>query len=178
MEIIKKLDLKIKKFFGGNDSKRSKLILVCGCVGILLIFLSELLPENKAEHYYKNHSVSETIDEENELEKRIEKAVSQIKGAGRTEVTITLDSSDEYFYAKNSSENYDESEENTEYELVIIEGQNGEEPLLIKTYKAKIRGVLIVCDGGNNPLVCEKIIDAVCALLNVPSNKVSVAEMA
>ena len=37
-----------------------------------------------------------------ELEKRLEEAVSQISGAGKTDITITLDSSKEFFYAKNS----------------------------------------------------------------------------
>ena len=53
-----------------------------------------------------------------------------------------------------------------------------EEPLVLKTKEAKIRGVLVVCEGGENPLVCEKVLEAVCALLDIPSNKVSVAKMA
>ncbi|MBR5872423.1 MAG: stage III sporulation protein AG, partial [Oscillospiraceae bacterium] len=65
-----------------------------------------------------------------------------------------------------------------EDEIVIIEDDDGEKPIVIRTDEAKIRGVLVICEGGKNPLVREKIIEAVCALFNIPSNKVSVAEMA
>ena len=59
-----------------------------------------------------------------------------------------------------------------------MEGAEGEEPIVLKTDEAKIRGVLVVCEGGDDPFVCEKILEAICALLDVPSNKVSVAKMA
>ena len=62
--------------------------------------------------------------------------------------------------------------------LISAIGDDGEKPIVIRTDEAKIRGVLVICEGGKNPLVREKIIEAVCALFNIPSNKVSVAEMA
>ncbi len=179
MEIIKNIDSKLKELFGGKQNGKARFVLILGCVGILLIFLSELFPKNVTEYPAKeNTNFYELSDSETKIEKRIEEAVSKIKGAGRTHVTITFDSSEEFFYAKNSSENVDESEKSKEYEFVIIEGKNGDEPIVLKKSEAKIRGILIVCDGGKNPLVCEKIIEAVCALLDIPSNKVSVAEMA
>ena len=178
MEFLKNFDLKVKKFFGEKQNKKARFILILGCAGIMLIVLSEVVPQNKPELKDTKESFLSTSEKESELEKRIEDAISKIKGVGQTDVTITLDSSDEFYYAKNSYENIDEAEVAKEYELVLIEGENGEEPLLIKTSEAKIRGVLIICEGGNNSLVCEKIIEAVCALLNIPSNKVSVAEMA
>ena len=179
MEIIKKFDLKIKEFFEAKQNKKAGFILILGCIGITFIFLSELFPENKDKNsLVKERNLSEISEKESELEKRIGEAVSKIKGAGRTNVVITFESSDEYFYAKNNASDYDQNGESNEFEFVIIEGENGEEPLLIKKKEAEIRGVLVICDGGKDPFVREKILEAVCALLDISSNKVSVAEMA
>lgn len=179
MEIIKKLDSGIKSFFGEKQIKKQGIIIILGIIGILLIFLSEFFSKNETDITEKNNVFSIEISENAaELENRLGEAVSKIKGAGKTEVLITFQSSDEYFYAKNSYEDIDENEKSSKNEYVIVEGKNGDEPVFLKKSEAKIRGVLVICEGGKSPLVCEKIIEAVCALLDIPSNKVSVAEMA
>lgn len=176
MSEIKSFVSKFKDMFSVIKNKKNVLIVSLGFIGIFLIFISEIIPEKEKEIIKIPFDLPSGF--ELELEKRLEEAVSQISGAGKTDITITLDSSKEYFYAKNSSENIDDSETEKESELVILEGAEGEEPIVLKTDEAKIRGVLVVCEGGNDPLVCEKILEAICALLDIPSNKVSVAKMA
>lgn len=179
MDNIKDYFEKIKTGFKNIGSKKSAFILMLGLIGILLIGLSELFPEQKNEEkVITKEKDSGFSEKEAEIEKRIEDAVSKIKGAGKTEVTVMLESSEEYFYAENSSESSGEKDIDTESEYVIIDGENGEKPLLIKTKEAEIRGVLVVCEGGENAFVKERIIEAICALLDIPSNRVSVAEMA
>ena len=176
MSEIKSFVSKFKDMFSVIKNKKNVLIVSLGFIGIFLIFISEIIPEKEKEIIKTPFDLPSGF--ELELEKRLEEAVSQISGAGKTDITITLDSSKEYFYAKNSSENIDDSETEKESELVILESAEGEEPIVLKTDEAKIRGVLVVCEGGNDPLVCEKILEAICALLDIPSNKVSVAKMA
>ena len=179
MEIIKNIGSNIKKIFKGKQNKKAILIFSLGAIGIILILLSEILPEKDSENKTaESLFVSEISQKEKILEQRISEAVSKINGAGKTHVTITFESSEEYIFAENFSENSSENEAEIESELVIIEGEKGDLPVTIKTNEAKIRGVLIICEGGKNPLVKEKIIEGVCALLDIPSNKVSVAEMA
>ena len=176
MSEIKSFVSKFKDIFSVIKNKKNVLIVSLGFIGIFLIFISEIVPEREKEIVKTPSDFPSGF--ELELEKRLEEAVCQISGAGKTDITITLDSSKEYFYAKNSSENIDDSETEKESELVILEGAEGEEPIVLKTDEAKIRGVLVVCEGGNDPLVCEKILEAICALLDISSNKVSVAKMA
>ena len=179
MENLKNTLQKIKDFFALKKEKTPFLIIVLGGIGILLIMLSELFPGNKnAEIKTEEPGFYEFFEDESELETKLSEAISKIKGAGKTEVIITFETSKEYKYAKNSSENISFDESETEDEIVIIESDDGEKPIVIRTEEAKIRGVLVICEGGKNPLVREKIIEAVCALFNIPSNKVSVAEMA
>ena len=176
MSEIKSFVGKFKDMFSVIKNKKNVLIISLGLIGIFLIFISEAFTEKENELIKTPSDFPSGF--EIELEKRLEEAVSQISGAGKTDITITLDSSKEYFYAKNSSENVGDSEKEKESEFVILEGSEGEEPIVLKTDEAKIRGVLVVCEGGNDPFVCEKILEAVCALLDIPSNKVSVAKMA
>jgi stage III sporulation protein AG len=175
MDEIKNLGIKIKDNFLKIKNKKNFLVISLGILGIVLILISEILPEKKED---KIPVSAESCVFEKEIEAKLEEAVSQINGAGKTDITVTFDSSREFFYAKNSSENIADSESETESEFVILEGSEGEEPIILKTTEAKVRGVLVVCEGGDDPFVCEKILEAICALLDVPSNKVSVAKMA
>lgn len=177
MDKIKKID--IKKFLNENRNKKTLLILAAGLIGIVFILFSEAASEKKSYDSTEKETFDKDISEsEITLENRIGEAVSKIKGAGKTHVTITFESSEETFYAKNFSGSIREKEKENEEEIVVIDGKNGEEPIYLKTNVAKIRGVLVICEGGANPLVKEKIIEGICALLDIPSNKVSVAEMA
>lgn len=179
MEILNNLETKIKKIFGEGRKKNIPWIFLMGCIGIILIFISDIIPkENNIRKEAEIPLEYENYDYEKELEKRLEEEISKIKGAGKTSVMLTADSSKEYSYAENSSKEKDEKQEVKENEIVIIEGKNGEEPLVIKTKEARIRGVLVICEGGDNAMLREKIIEAVCALLDIPSNKVSIAKMA
>ena len=179
MDSIKTFIEKIKDVFKHAQNKKPLFFLFIGLFGVALIMISEIFPEKENQTDTYNFSETEIFSKQEEyLETRLENAVSKIKGAGKTDVTVTLESSKEFCYAKNFSENTDVSENSKEDEFVIIDGKNGEEAILIKTLEAEIRGVLVVCEGGNDALLKEKIINSVCALLDIPSNKVNVAEMA
>ena len=185
MDALKNLSTKFKNLFDGKDkNKISKFVLILGLIGIALIFLSEVLPEGRKNQEIKQaeDGVYLSYEREEQLERRLEEMLSKIEGAGKTSVMLTLDSSKEFYYAAEiSSGSYEtetERRNDTEANFAIIDGENGEEPLIIKVNEAKIRGVLVVCEGGDNATVTEKIIDAVCAVLGVPSSQVSVSKMA
>lgn len=169
---------KIKELFGDKNKKAAYIIFI-GSLGILLILLSDFISDTPSDK--KDSSYIYPFDfnqEEEELEKKLSDIISKIKGAGNTVVMITFDSSKELFFEKNLDESKNDSENSNETELVILENENGETPVLLKAKEEKIRGVLIICEGGGNPVVKEKIMESVCALLDIPSTKVSVAEMA
>ena len=48
--------------------------------------------------------------------------------------------------------------------------------MLLKVIEPNIRGVAIVCDGGENAAVRENIINAVSAVLDIKTNKISVSK--
>lgn len=178
MEQIKKFNDKMKEFFDNKQNRTAGFIVILGCVGILFVLLSDFISEKEEIDSESEKGDICYYENEQEIEGKLEEAISTISGAGRTNVMITFDSSSEFVYAANSFRSSDTEETEEKDEFVIIDGKNGEEAILLKMNKAEVRGVLVICEGGGNPIVREKIIEALCALLDIPSNKVSVAEMA
>lgn len=179
MDKINELNKKIRNFLEKKQNKKLFLIILLGAVGILFISLSELVPPDSEEieisenNYFKNSREYEEF-----LEKRIEDEISKISGAGETSVMLTLDSSEEFSYAQNSTEEIFENESARKSEIITVENGSYETPVIVKTTEAKIRGILVICKGGDDPFVSEKIIESLRALLDVPSNRISVAKMA
>lgn len=171
----------LKKLFGGKE-KLAKIVLVLGVTGMALILASELFPQQKAAEQSAYGGAEISYEREHQLEKRLEAMIEQINGAGKTKVMITLDSSNEYFYAFESktdtAEKEAERQSSAEEAPAVIDGKNGEEPLITKVGESGVRGVFVVCKGGDNPQVAERIINAVCAVLGIKSSRVSVAGMA
>lgn len=171
-----KLDRILRIF---KSDKKTIVVAIVGVVLILIIMLSELIPvsDNKDEVKNKN----EEIDYCTTLENKVEEIISLIDGAGRTKVMITLSETTEYIYAKNES-NQNKSSENslntdTENDYVIIEQNNEDSGLLVKTIEPKIRGVAIVCEGGDNPTVQQNIYSTVSAVLNVSTARISISKL-
>lgn len=180
MDFFKDFNEKIKQLFENNKNKKTAFIAFLGIAGIVMIFISEIIPDKtEIVGESKEYNIDfDSSDSCSDLEKKLESVISKIKGAGKTNVMLTFNSSEEYFYASNSSVSRDEEKNESQNELVIIEKNNNEEPIILKKTEAKIRGVFVICEGGGNAIIKEKIIEALCALLDIPSNKVSVAEMA
>ena len=84
-------------------------------------------------------------------EARLLQIVTQIDGVGETQIFLTMDNSGENVYLKN-----------TDTKTISIE--------------PKVRGVVVVCDGGDNPVVVSRVLDAVTKALNISSDKVCITK--
>ena len=152
--------------------------------GIAALLLSEIT-SGKAS---VDADVSTTVDsvETDEyvegLETRLTAIISAIDGAGKTKVMITLDSGSEdiYLHDYDYGENSDSSGKNSlerKDEYVIVDGSEGEQGIVVRIAEPKVRGVAVVCQGAGSELVRSQIIEAVTALLDISSARVSVAKM-
>ena len=66
------------------------------------------------------------------------------------------------------------SRQRTKISRIIRSKDGSEQAVLQKQVMPKIRGVLVVCDGGDDALTREKITKAVSSVLNISSGKVFV----
>lgn len=180
--IISKLDTFTK------NPKFVKVIVIMGLVGIGLILLSGLLPEKgEAEDIDTNSQVAyvSLAQYENDLEQSLADIISSIDGAGKTRVMLTMDSTVEQVYAtdkimsqkdsvSNNTETNKDTSANSTY--ITVELSDGtQQTVLLKEIQPKVRGVLVVCNGGDDSVVKEKIVDAVTKALDISSSRVSVA---
>lgn len=144
-----------------------------------VLFISELdFDKKQDEDIGIEYSSSEYCEYH---EKKIKDFVEAIDGAGKTQVIITLSETTEYIYAtddKDVIKNDDKSDDSSyEKDYVIIDENNNDTGLLIKTVEPKIRGVAIACEGGNNPAVQQQIYSAIGAVLNISSSRISISKL-
>ncbi len=155
--------------------KKTVLILLMGIAGIILLIVSGFIPDKKeddeAVKAQENTVTCEDYAEEIGVE--LESLISSIKGAGETKVMVTLECTDENEYLMQEKKD----EVKYENEVVVIETGDGESTVLLKVTRPRIRGVAVVCRGGDSPGVRQSIIDTVTAVLDISAARVSIATM-
>lgn len=166
-----------------NKLKSPKFLIFAGILGIALIFISSFFDGNSL----KNTSSSKEIDVEEyrlQLEEDIKKIVTDITGSRDVTVLITLESGIKYQYADiregNSSDKTESDSQITSSEIkqgyiTVKTSSGGEEALLVTAEMPEVRGVAIVCNGGDNEIIKEKIKNTVMAALNITSKRVYIA---
>lgn len=166
---VEKILEKIKR------DKRVALIVCVGLAGIILLTLSELIPQKSAPNENsKETTVSGIRDNyEKDIEERLTSIVSSINGAGRTEVMVTLASGDENVYAV--KEKIGDGTKEREY--VVIDSDSNESGLLLKVIEPEIRGVAVVCEGADSANVRQEIVSTVSAVLGISTNRISIAKI-
>ncbi|MBR5558681.1 MAG: hypothetical protein IKU72_00345 [Oscillospiraceae bacterium] len=115
------------------------------------------------------------------LSQRLEEVLGAIEGVGEIRVMVTLRQEEEFVYAVDHTINDQQQEMTTHHQSeqthVIVEQNGQEEPLLSTKMAPQVQGVIIVCAGGDNPVVIEKLIQAATAALNISSNRVAVSKL-
>lgn len=161
--------------------KKTALFVVIGFTAILIIFLSELSDSSGEEDKRIITDEMSSVAYCEYLEDKVKEIVESIDGAGEAKVMITLSETTEYIYATNdkdsrkNSENTDDSTFENDY--VIIENNSNDTGLLIKTIEPKVRGVAVVCEGGNDSTVQRQIYSAVSAVLNISTSRISISKL-
>ncbi len=155
--------------------KKIVLIVILGFCGVLLLTLSELLPERVAEDKADEQSIqTDTLTEyEKVLENRLSELLSAVNDAGKVKVMLTLDCGDENVYATEIK-----SGSSTEERKYVLIEENGEDSgLLLKTDLPQVRGVAVVCEGADSSEVRQEITGLLTAVLGVSTNRVNIAKM-
>lgn len=153
-----------------------KAAVAAGLLMIILILVSDFKGEEEKERADADVNVLSFTSAElyaDETEKRLCETLTEIEGVGKAKVMLTITSTEEYVYA----ESVKSGASQTENSYVIIDKGSQKEALVKKINNPAISGVLIVCEGGDDPKVCERIYNAVSTALNIPTNKIYVAEM-
>ena len=135
-------------------------------------------------------TAQEIQSQEEAMEQALADTLAQVDGVGAVRVALTLESTNRKIVEKDvpdsqSSETRtsgDETSENSSFsqeESTVYErdGSGAETPYVISEEYPAVRGVLIVAEGGDNPVVIQEIQEAVMALFGVDAHKIKVMKM-
>ena len=157
------------KFIKLSDKAKITMLTVSALIcGLILIFISAL-PEGK-----NNNTVKTRLDAYVEAtEARLCKTISEIEGAGKTEVFITTSNTFETVYASNASVGETASGKTTEKSLAYAGSSSyTSSPVVVKELCPDIKGVLIVCEGGNDKDIKDEITKSVSIALGISQTKI------
>lgn len=171
-----------------NETYR-KIIIGAGLLGIALIFLSGFLKSGgTSEPKTASSGTVYTAEEyETRMESELETLIMKIQGVGNASVMVTLEQTKQSVYAKEEKASgqttqdksegtiRNETDSSDETNYILIKDADGSEKALAETeIQPVVKGVVVVCDGGNNPVVQQNIINAVTTALNITSARVCV----
>lgn len=169
---------------------RVRLILLLGLLGMALILLSTFWGGGK-----KSTPTGETaLTTEGytlRLEERLYSVVSSIQGVGKVKVMVTLESGVEYVYAQEEKRNTDLSQDydgeltkkvqerdNSQSSFILVEGASGKKEALVQLAKEPVvKGVVIICQGAGDPVVEQRVTNAVSTALGISSNRICVTKI-
>ncbi len=168
----------------GGGLKSPKMLILLGMVGLGLVLISSLLSsDDNSAKVAEQKGV--TVEEYRcSLQSEVERIVADITGDSSPTVVITLESGIRYSYADTTASDYSNTSSashssqsgNSSHSYITVRSpEGGEEALLITELMPEIRGVAIICNGGDNQATAEKIEGAVKSALGITSKRVYIA---
>ena len=185
---LKKYTSKLKdkltnsKLFKIKNFKLVGLMVLLIAVVIGYFFISKSNTKTTSASKATNSYYTSSLDYAKALETKMQNVLSNISGSGKVSVMVTLSSSLEIVYAesideKNNSSvssNNSTSTKNTTSNTIIVKNNGINSPLVVKEILPEIKGVVVVCEGAKDVNIKLKIVQAVKALLDIPSNNIQV----
>lgn len=159
--LVKKLPEKLKKYMPA---------ILLALLGIVLL----LRPEEPETAEVQPAAVTVTVEEES-TEKRLQRILSQVDGAGRVQVMLTVKNNGSTVFQTDTEESRGASE--TEVKTRTVFYRNGEEALVQSTAMPEYLGAVVVCDGAERAEVRLRLVRAVCSLTGLTGNKISILKM-
>ena len=148
-----------KKWFDIKKLKKYALPVSLAAIALLLFIFP------KGEKNNEREMTSALLSDE--LEEKIENLCRSIDGVGYAKALVTLDTSEEYVFAK-------DSERSGEFvKITTVSPDDGGIGLYV--ISPRVRGVGIVCTDGDRPVMKKTVVELISAALGIDSSKIAVA---
>lgn len=138
-----------KKFNIRNLFDNDKFIRLVMIIGICAVILIFITSFVDISAFEKGVDNAEYCEE---LENNLLTVVSHIEGVGNVKIFLTMDNAGENVYLNNTDTK-------------------------TKSITPMVRGVVVVCDGGDDPVVVSRVMSAVTKSLDISSDKVCVTKL-
>ena len=162
---------KIKPKIQGVFQKYKFAVLIL-IAGIVLM----MIPSPKSEETMPQASAQKV--QERSLNEELADILSQIEGAGRVQVLLTLSAGEETLYQTDEDTDLEaESSSNKSKTVIVTNTEKAQTGLIKQINPPKYLGAVILCQGADNPAVRLSIIDAVKKITGLGADKISVLKM-
>ena len=186
--------MKERVFAAVREMKREQW-LICGLAGLLLLVIAAPVKQKEQKKTQEEVTVQSQEPTDDQIrqsyEKQLESVLSQVEGVGTVQVAVAMESTGKKQVEKDSPEDTSTSSEKgdsgtertsqtvTTGETTVYEdtGDGGQTPYISSSTYPEIRGVIVVAQGGGNPVIVQQIQEAVMALFHVEAHKIKVLKM-
>ena len=169
--------------------------LICGLAGLLLLVIAAPVKQKEQKKTQEEVTVQSQEPTDDQIrqsyEKQLESVLSQVEGVGAVQVAVAMESTGKKQVEKDSPEDTSTSSEKgdsgtertsqtvTTGETTVYEdtGDGGQTPYIFSSTYPEIRGVIVVAQGGGNPVIVQQIQEAVMALFHVEAHEIKVLKM-
>lgn len=169
--------------------------LICGLAGLLLLVIAAPVKQKEQKKTQEEVTVQSQEPTDDQIrqsyEKQLESVLSQVEGVGTVQVAVAMESTGKKQVEKDSPEDTSTSSEKgdsgtkrtsqtvTTGETTVYEdtGDGGQTPYISSSTYPEIRGVIVVAQGGGNPVIVQQIQEAVMALFHVEAHEIKVLKM-
>ncbi len=151
------------------------IIGICAAAGIILLFLGSFGSSSSDKKISFDDSEKVLSSYTSLLEEKIKNLCMSIDGITSANILLTLENGSEYVYAQNSTNSTDGTRTQQTFDYVLTKKGSDNVTIPVTGIYPNVRGVAVVCTGGDSPSVQSKIISLLSAALGIPSNKISVA---
>ena len=137
--------------------------------GLLLLIIALPVKNSGQEEEEKTTAVSEETsfrDWQSIMEDKLKLALEQVEGIGKTQVFLTCVGTETKVVEKDESQ--------TVYEK---DAKGNQSPYVASEVYPKVIGVVVVAQGGDNPVVIQNIQEACQVLFQVEAHKIKVMKM-
>ncbi len=174
---------KWKDLTGKLNKKLGKLrypILIL-LLGLVFLLIPGREKEERVETVDLRQSEPQSIPDLSLEEKRLSELLSQVKGAGKVEVILSLASGGEITYQSDSNFSNQTGElgqSNREDSTVLYHVDSDTQSPLIRQETAPVyQGALVLCQGADDPEVKLALVQAVSSLTGLGSDRIAVIKM-
>lgn len=154
-----------------KDQKGLVLIIVLVILSLVLLILPDISTKSTG-----NSELDRISEYEINLEQKIAKLCSGVRGVSSVSVSVYFDSGFESVYAYDEESRNSSGGVNSEKKYVKIGSGSDESMVCLYERMPNISGIAIVCRGGGNAIISNELINMISAAFNVPKNKIYVAE--
>jgi stage III sporulation protein AG len=184
--------LKLRESIGKllSDKNHGQAIIILGLAGLLLISVSSFFKGDAKKPLTQTNPKIASETRQEKLQQNLESIISTVQGAGKSKVLLTFESAAETVYATEERKNKEACEDKSAGEvtrkkesddcekkyITIKDGEGTEHALAVTEIEPKVKGVIVICPGGDDPVVKRRIVEAVMTALSIPSKRVCVTK--